>query len=123
MTPDTLLVGHSCGGGFLTRWLSENKVSAAKCVLVAPWINPPDINDVYADVDDFFDFEIDSELAKRTPTTIFASSNDHASVQESGFIIRDQVPLASYKEFADHGHFCVSDIGPQFPALLEECLS
>jgi len=24
ITPDTILIGHSCGGGFLIRWLSEN---------------------------------------------------------------------------------------------------
>jgi uncharacterized protein len=33
---DTVLIGHSLGGGFLVRWLSENKVKVGKVVLVAP---------------------------------------------------------------------------------------
>jgi predicted alpha/beta hydrolase family esterase len=34
---NTTLVGHSCGGGFLIRWLSENAdVKVANVVLVAP---------------------------------------------------------------------------------------
>jgi hypothetical protein len=30
VTSETILVGHSCGGGFLVRWLSENKEARAK---------------------------------------------------------------------------------------------
>ena len=37
---NTILVGHSCGGGFLLRWLSENRVEVNKLILVAPWIDP-----------------------------------------------------------------------------------
>lgn len=37
ITPETVLVGHSCGGGFLVRWLSERPdVRVDKVVLVAP---------------------------------------------------------------------------------------
>jgi predicted alpha/beta hydrolase family esterase len=37
---NTVLVGHSCGGGFLLRWLSEHPdVHIKKLVLVAPWID------------------------------------------------------------------------------------
>ena len=38
ITPETLLVGHSCGGGFLVRWLSETDQKVGRVVLVAPWI-------------------------------------------------------------------------------------
>ncbi len=39
--PDTILVGHSCGGGFLVRYLSEhNYLHVGRVALVAPWINP-----------------------------------------------------------------------------------
>jgi len=38
---ETILIGHSCGGGFIVRWLSENKDKrVGKVVLVAPWIDP-----------------------------------------------------------------------------------
>ncbi len=37
ITTETILVGHSCGGGFWVRYLSEHpKVHAGKVVLVAP---------------------------------------------------------------------------------------
>ncbi|MEX0652068.1 MAG: alpha/beta fold hydrolase [Candidatus Paceibacterota bacterium] len=53
---ETDLVGHSCGAGFLLRWLSENKINVGKLVLVAPWIDP--INEL-GDENNFFDFERD----------------------------------------------------------------
>lgn len=30
LNDDTILVGHSCGGGFLLRWLSENDVKVGR---------------------------------------------------------------------------------------------
>ena len=43
ITPQTQLVGHSCGAGFLVRWLSEHKaVKVGRVVLrVAPWLALP----------------------------------------------------------------------------------
>src|SRR5687768_10922019 len=36
----TIAVGHSCGGGFLLRWLSENPHrQLSKVVVVAPWLD------------------------------------------------------------------------------------
>lgn len=41
VTPETVLVGHSCGGGFIVRWLCEHAdVHVGKVVLVAPWTDP-----------------------------------------------------------------------------------
>jgi predicted alpha/beta hydrolase family esterase len=78
--PGTILVGHSCGGGFLVRWLSENKdTKVGKVVLVAPWINPDD--DPESETGDFFKFEIDKNFPTRTAgVTIFSSDNDYDSV-------------------------------------------
>src|SRR5438105_2169657 len=37
---DTLLIGHSMGGGFWVRYLSERpELKISKVVLVAPWLN------------------------------------------------------------------------------------
>src|SRR5262249_46975692 len=59
---DTILVGHSAGGGFLARWLSENKVKVGKVALVAPWIDP-----THAWAPKMFnDLQIDPEVASRT---------------------------------------------------------
>ena len=39
---ETILVGHSRGGGFLVRWLSEHKIKVGKVALVAPSLGNPD---------------------------------------------------------------------------------
>lgn len=116
----TALVGHSCGGGFIVRWLSEHpNVRVNKVVLVAPWINPIGEEDT-----DFFEFEIDSKLVERTAgVTIFASDNDFNSVQKSVEIIRDKVTDIQYREFHNYGHFCVEDMGTvEFPELRDHLL-
>ncbi len=41
ITPETIVVTHSCGGGFLFRYLSENKnVRLKKWIAVALWLDP-----------------------------------------------------------------------------------
>lgn len=124
ITPQTVLVGHSCGGGFLVRWLSENKDRhVGKVVLVAPWLNPN--NNPRGDTADFFDFAIDPELAGRTAgVTIFNSDNDKPSIQESVTILRDKIDNIGYKEFHNYGHFCLRDMGTvEFPELLQELVA
>jgi len=118
VTPETILVGHSCGGGFLVRWLSENKdAKPKKVILVAPWM----------DLDreattDFFDFEIDPNLANRVgELIIFNSDNDMAAVHDSVKKIRDEIPGTNYREFHNYGHFTQKDMSTsEFPELLAE---
>lgn len=122
VTEETLLVGHSCGGGFLVRWLSENNdIRVGEVVLVAPWLDPENKK---GGRDDFFVFEIDAELVSRTKgTTIFNSDNDRESVQESVQTIRKHIKGVEYKEFSKYGHFCIKDLeGEAFPELLEHIL-
>src|SRR5437868_5157085 len=60
--PDTALVGHSCGGGFWVRYLSEHQnLLVGRVVLVAPWLDPD-----HDETGDFFDFTPDKKLAGRT---------------------------------------------------------
>lgn len=118
ITPETVLVGHSCGGGFLVRWLSEHPdIRVGKVVLVAPWIDPRRTNTT-----DFFEFVIDPLLKSRTADlVIFGSDNDFKSVQASIQIIREAVQDVGYREFHNYGHFCTEDLkSVQFPELLEE---
>lgn len=122
ITPETILVGHSCGGGFLVRWLSEHKdVKVGRVVLVAPWLDP----ERQEDTGDFFEFTIDTYLASRVSNlTIFNSDDDHKSVQKSVQIIREAVKGINYREFHNYGHFCLKDLKTEkFPELLEEILS
>ena len=52
---NTTLIGHSCGGGFLVRWLSEHPTEqVGKVVLVAPWMDPE--HEEREQVTNFFDY-------------------------------------------------------------------
>lgn len=117
ITPNTVLVGHSCGGGFIVRWLSERPdVHVEKVVLVAPWLDPQ-----RTDTIDFFDFKMDPNLASRTAGfVIFTSDNDTQPVQQSVRTIVETVKNTKLREFHNYGHFCYGDMKTnEFPELLE----
>ncbi len=119
ITPQTIVIGHSCGAGFWLRWLSEHKdVKVAKAILVAPsqgydW-----------DGDDFFDhFTIDPELTSRTKVVVFYADDDREAIQQSVRAIKAALPSASFREFQGYGHFTYDSMGThEFPELLAEAL-
>ena len=121
---DTILVGHSCGGGFLIRYLSEHpNLQVGKVVLVAPWINP--MNNPVSDTADFFDFDIDPGLVARTHgVTVFVSQDDDASVLQTVDIIREKIANLDIREFTNRGHFTFKDSEfVEFPELLRVLVS
>lgn len=115
----TILVGHSCGGGFLVRWLSESDTIVGKLILVAPWLDRERENG------DLFQFEIDTDLGKKTRrgVDVLYSTNDDVPIQTSLEFLRQSLPAARYHEFVDYGHFCLKDMSTrEFPELLSICL-
>lgn len=120
ITPETILVGHSCGGGFLVRYLSEHKdLRVGKVALVAPWINPD--RNPRSDTADFFDFIIDPDFPTRTTgVTVFVSSDDEPSVIKTVDILRDKTHDLKFKEFTNKSHFVMGSMKTvEFPELLE----
>jgi predicted alpha/beta hydrolase family esterase len=120
MTTETTLVGHSMGGGFLLRYLSERPdLVVDKVILVAPWLN---LN--HEEKTDFFDIEIDPSILDRVgKLVIFASDNDDVVVQDSIALLKEVIPNATYKEFHEYGHFTLRSMGTDdFPELLEVIL-
>lgn len=113
---ETILVGHSCGGGFLVRWLSENNTSVGKVVLVAPWLDPSQMIDP-----EFFNFEIDQNIASRTKgLTIVYSTDDYPDILESVKILQTKLKDTDFREFTDKGHFVLDSLKTEkFPELLE----
>lgn len=123
ITSETILVGHSCGGGFLVRWLSENKdIKVGKVALVAPWMNPDHYE--VSDTADFFEFDIDPEFPSRTQgVTVFISSDDEPSVVKTVEILKKEVAGLNLSEYSDKGHFCLEDLGTnEFPELLSSVM-
>jgi len=116
---ETVLVGHSCGAGFLLRYLSENSsVNPKRVVLVAPWT---DMESYLRDQgNDFFDFELGKELGNRTEVHVFISSDDDRSMLDTVNKLKAEVQNIIYHEFTDKGHFTEPDLGTkEFPELLE----
>ena len=119
ITPETLLVGHSCGGGFLVRWLSEHPdVHVGKVVLVAPslgidWKNR-----------DFFTFEIDPAVASHTQgLTIFVGGKDRSAIHESVEKLQNAIADAKIRNFPEFAHFCYEDMHTvEFPELRDTLL-
>jgi len=115
----TVLVGHSCGAGFLLRWLSEHRdVKVLKTILVAPWLNVDKEHET-----EMFDFEIDTSLNSRAGIIVFESTNDDYYIQKSVTKIKSTFRDIKTKIFENHGHFCERDIGKEFPELLDEIIS
>ena len=119
---ETLVVGHSCGGGFWVRYLSEHpELKVAQAILVAPWINPD--NNPVSDTADFFEFAIDGSIAERCRNgmTIMVSDDDQKSVHESVNIIKSNVPAVKMNNFKDKGHFTFESLGAhEFPEIMDE---
>ncbi|HVX58531.1 MAG TPA: alpha/beta hydrolase [Candidatus Saccharimonadales bacterium] len=122
VSADTILVGHSCGGGFLVRWLGETDKRVGKVILVAPWLGL-DTGDEPFDKS-FFDFKIEPSIAERTAgLSIMISDDDMKSVLDSVDILRNKLVGAEYREFHGKGHFTKGSLGGEAcPAILEEIL-
>jgi predicted alpha/beta hydrolase family esterase len=117
---NTTLVGHSMGGGFWVRYLSEHpEISVDKVVLVAPWLNLR-----HEEKTNFFDFEIDPAIVEHTNNFImFSSDNDHPDVQNSVNLLEEKLPNITFKSFHNYGHFCYRDLKTdEFPELLDTIL-
>lgn len=114
---DTHLIGHSCGAGFLVRWLSENDIKVGKVALVAPWLDP---SGELSEDNHFFDFEIDENLGSKTDKlAIFFSSDDYEFIKESvDRIVGRVVGKVELFSFSDKGHFVMGDMNTEeFPEL------
>jgi len=119
ITEETLLIGHSLGGGFLLRWLSENKARVGRVILVAPWTDPGGV-----ELPDFFDFKIDDKLVSRAKDAhMFVSYDDNKEVLDTVEIVKTKLPDVKLHEFKGKGHFTLSEMKTdKFPELLEVCL-
>jgi len=116
INPETILIGHNCGAGFLVRWLSENMVQGGKLILVAPWLDPG-----REETTDFFEFEMDSKLCERFDEVhLLVSLDDDGSILKSVEMIKKEIGGIKIHEFNDRGHFTFEDLGSEkFEELLE----
>lgn len=116
ITPQTRFAAHSCGAGFLLRWLSEHpEVTVDRVVLVAPWLDPT------GRAPGFFDFTLDKRLAARTAgLTVFHSDDDYEDIQQTVRRILDTVDDVRYREFHGYGHFARTTLPELLAELVDE---
>jgi predicted alpha/beta hydrolase family esterase len=113
---DTTLVAHSCGCGFILRYLSENPQPLKNIVLVAPWLDP------HEKMGSFLKFDLNSKLSKITDKIhVFYSKDEPVEgVKQSVDKLKQSLSNIYYHEFENHGHFCLGEMGTDaFPELLE----
>jgi hypothetical protein len=116
---DSILVGHSCGGGFLLRYLSEHAITPARVVLVAPWLDPLKSRDA-----ELFNFSLDETIGIRTDLHILYSDNDMESVDMTVSYLKTSLSNIKAHLFSGYGHFCLGDMKTgAFPDLLHLCLN
>lgn len=113
----SVLVGHSCGAGFLVRWLSENPGrKLKKVVLVAPSLG------LDWDARGFFDFTLNPALQSAVKeVVIFVAKDDREGIQNAVKQIATALPATRVVTFETGGHFTGKSLGHlDFPELLEE---
>ncbi|MCL1891740.1 MAG: alpha/beta hydrolase [Alphaproteobacteria bacterium] len=127
---DTILIGHSAGCGFLLKYLATHpEMRAGQLILVAPFVDPDNTTNNFMK-----DWDSDPGLPKRIGAApggldktaggveILYSTDDMSTITESVRQVREKYgfePNVRFHEFTDKDHFCFSDIGPEFPELLE----
>ncbi len=116
LNDDTILVGHSCGGGFLVRWLSENKRRVGKVILVEPWIDEE--KELKTGM---FDFKIDKDFPSRTEKTVVLVGEDiDSDLKLSTDKLREVLVGAKFVEVpGKQNHFC----NPTLPEILPELIN
>jgi predicted alpha/beta hydrolase family esterase len=117
---NTTVVGHSMGGGFWVRYLSEHpSLKVDKVILVAPWLNVRHEEDIT-----FFNFKLSLKLLNQAnKIVVFASDDDAQDVKNTVEFLVSSYPKLNVKNFHDYGHFTYSSMKTvEFPELLEECL-
>lgn len=112
----TMLIGHSCGAGFLVRWLTETNMKVGKVALVAPFLDPN-----HSEVkSDFFQFNPGENFAlKASKIRIFYSTDDDQEILESVERIKalGNIEVTSLRNM---GHLTFKDMGKrEFPELAE----
>lgn len=114
---NTILIGHSMGGGALVRYLTEHPdITVDSVILVAPWLNLDKVMDT-----NFLDFTFNPVIVHHARRfIILASDDDHQTIQKSTQFLKTNLPSATYIPFHAYGHF-TSETMPSntFPELLQ----
>ncbi|MBS3072433.1 alpha/beta hydrolase [Candidatus Pacearchaeota archaeon] len=118
---NTILVGHSCGGGFLVRWIDESKIKIGKLILVSPGKVGKARNEFKSN---FYGNKVIKNINKYiTENIVIFTSNDDIPGHIKGAYEYEKELPAKIIFLRNHGHFCEEDMGTkEFPELLNEII-
>lgn len=119
VTENTMLIGHSCGGAFLVRWLLETKRKVRKLILVAPAKVPEGESDTRKDL---YDFVLPKDASYIADEIVLFISNDLPHHLKSQTLYIDSLHPRVIK-LENKVHFLFFQMKTnEFPELLEEVL-
>lgn len=119
VTYKTLLVGHSCGGAFLVRWLLDNHKKVKKLILVAPAKVPENDTDSRKDL---YDFQLPENATYIADEIVVFTSNDFPHHLKSLDMYKQSLKPRVIR-LVNKFHFLYFQIKTnEFPELLEEII-
>jgi len=120
---NSILIGHSCGGAFLVRWLGETKKKVKKLIFVSPSVVLDDELKSLK-LKELYDFEINEEVKANVEEIIaFVSDNDKKRIEDSADLLVKKLSVRLI-EVKGCGHFIEKHMGTkEFPELLDEIIS
>lgn len=120
VTENTLLIGHSCGGAFLVRWLLEKNRQVKKLVLVAPAKVPETSTDARQNL---YDFKLPPNSSKIAKEIVIFISNDLPHNLKSFEIYKNALsPKVIKLENRIHFLFFQTKTN-EFPELLDQIIN
>lgn len=118
ITENSMLIGHSCGGAFLVRWLLDTRKKVKKLILVAP-AKVPEESDKRKDL---YNFELPQNASNIADEIVIFISNDKEHLMKSFELYKVSLKPRVIR-LENKGHFLIFTMGTnEFPELLEEVL-
>jgi pimeloyl-ACP methyl ester carboxylesterase len=111
---DTVLVGHSAGGGFVLKYLALHpELRVRQVVLVAPWIDV----EGFQPFGFYCGFDLDDSIVARAGQGIdvMISDDDFSYITDSVDKIVENMPSARIHRFTGRGHFT----GTELPEIMQ----
>lgn len=105
---EDILIGHSCGGTFLVRWLGDSKQKVSKLILVAPW-KMSNVGDQLREA--YYGFEIDHTIPERVREIIMFTSDDEEEDGKKSVEIFHAALGGKLISLSGHGHYTQEEMG------------
>ena len=109
INPNTIIVAHSAGGGFVLKYLAAHpNIKVKQVVLVAPWVDTEN-----EQPNGFYNgFDLNNNIIKQTShgIDIMISNDDMPEIMSSFAKIEQNMPDIRIHKFTGRGHFLTSEL-------------